>query len=186
MPATDPEVDRQLAALHIRAGSPPDLRERDRALAWLLQNSDRSFPVVLALAEAQPDDLVLLDLLGRYRSPQATAVLLRAFAKEHARLYAASGLGLSPDPAARLALRRALGSSVPGEVVAALSGLGASGDPGVCDDITPLLRAEDAEVRWMAVEVGTRLACLDRATLEAIRRCDPDADVRTLAAGKLR
>jgi hypothetical protein len=38
----------------------------------------------------------------------------------------------------------------------------------------------------MAVEVGTRLECLDRATLEAIGGSDPDADVRALAAEKLR
>jgi hypothetical protein len=92
---------------------------------------------------------------------------------------------MSPDPAARLALRRALDSPDPGEVVAALSGLGASGDTAVCLDITARLGAEDAEVRWMAVEIGTRLACLDRATLEAISGSDPDVTVRALAAEKL-
>jgi hypothetical protein len=182
---TEPEIDRQIAALHIRAGSPADLRQRDHAIDWLLQNADQSFPVVLSRVAAQPDDLALLDLLGRYRRPEATAVLLRAFAHGRARLYAASGLGMSPDPAARLALRRALDSPDPGEVVAALSGLGASGDTAVCLDITARLEAEDAEVRWMAVEIGARLACLDRATLEAISGSDPDVTVRALAAEKL-
>ena len=186
MPPADPEIDRQIAALHIRAGSPADLRQRDHALDWLLQNADRSFPVVLSRAAAQPDDLALLDLLGRYRRPEATAVLLRAFADSRARLYAASGLGMSPDPAARLALRRALDSTDPGEVVAALSGLGASGDKAVCIDVSARLGAENAEVRWMAVEIGARLACLDRATLQAISSSDPDAAVRALAAEKLR
>jgi len=186
MSDTDPEVDRYIRALHIRAGSPPDLRRRAGALAWLLQNPDRSFAVVLARAGAQPNDLVLLDLLGRYRRQEATALLLRAFADARTRLYAASGLGMSPDPAARAALRRALESSDASEVVAALSGLGASGDPAVCGDVAPRLRAENAEVRWMAVEIGARLACLDRAVLEAISVSDPDMDVRALAGAKLR
>jgi HEAT repeat protein len=186
MSITDSEVDHQLAALHIRAGSPPDLRQRDRALAWLLQNADRSFPVVLTRAAAQWDDLVLLDLLGRYRRAESTAVLLRAFSDGRARLQAASGLGMSPDPAARAALRTALESAESGEAAAALSGMGASADPSYCVDIAPQLHAENAEVRWMAVEAGTRLACLDKATLESISHSDADPTVRALAADKLR
>ena len=186
MPPADPEVIRQLAALHIRAGSPPDPRQRDRALAWLLEHADRSLPVALARAEEAPQDAVLVDLLGRLRRPEATALLRRAFADERTRQYAAAGLGLSPDPVARAALRSALDSPNPAEVVAALAGLGASGDPTVCADITPRLHAANAEVRWMAVEAGSRLKCLDRATLEGIVRSDPDASVRALAAERLR
>lgn len=186
MSPADSEVIRQLAALHIRAGSPPDLRQRDRALAWLLEHADRSFPVALSHAEAAPQDVVLVDLLGRYRRPEATAVLRSAFAHEHTRPYAAAGLGLSPDPAARAALRAALDGANPGEVVAALAGLGASGDPAVCTDVAPRLQATNAEVRWMAVDVGARLACLDCATLERIARNDPDASVRLLASEHLK
>ena len=186
MTPTDPDIDRKIAALHIRAGSPADLRQRDGALDWLLRNADRTFPVALARAEAQPHDLVLLDLLGRYRRPAATTVLLRAFTDPRTRLQAASGLGMSPDPAAREALRDALASTDPGDVTAALSGLGASGDGSACADVLPRLSSDNAEVRWMAVEIGSRLACLDRATLEAISVDDPDAAVRALAAGKLR
>lgn len=182
----DPDIDRQIAALHIRAGSPADLRQRDNALDWLLRNADRAFPVVLARAEAQPDDLALLDLLGRYRRPEATTVLLRAFAGPRTRLLAASGLGMSPDPAASLALRRALDSPDPAEVTAALSGLGASGDASACADVLPRLRSDNAEVRWMAVEIGARLACLNKAQLESISLDDSDAAVRALAAEKLR
>lgn len=186
MSTTDSEVDHQLAALHIRAGSPPDLRQRDRALVWLLQNADRAFPRVLARATAEWNDPVLLDLLGRYRRAESTAVLLRAFSDERARLQAASGLGLSPDPAARAALRTALESAESGKAAAALSGMGASGDPSYCVDIASQLHAENAEVRWMAVEAGARLACLGPATLESVSRSDGDAAVRALAADKLK
>lgn len=186
MPPTAAEIDAQLTAVHIRAGSPPDLRQRDQAVAWLLQQADTSFPVVLARAAAQPDDLVLLDLLGRYRRAAATAVLVRAFAQPRARLVAASGLGLSDDPAAHAALLKALRSADPGEVVAALSGLGAGGRTAACGDIMPQLQAVNAEVRWMAVEVGSRLACLDRATLAGLAERDADPAVRRLAAEKLR
>jgi hypothetical protein len=186
MPPADPEVDRQLAALHIRTGSPPDLRGRDRAMTWLLEQAERSFPLVLARAEAAPHDSVLIDLLGRYRRAESTPLLLQAFADERTRPYAAAGLGQSPDPAAHEALRRKLDSAVPAEVVAALSGLAASGDPARCADITPRLQAANAEVRWMALDAASRLACLDRAALENIARSDSDATVRALAAERLR
>ena len=186
MPPTAPEIDRQIADLHIRAGSPADLRQRDRALEWLLHHAGSTFPVVLSRLEGHPDDLVMLDLLGRYRRPEATPLLLRAFDDPRTRLQAASGLGLSPDPAARQALRRALDSADPGDVTAALSGLGAGGDASACADIVPRLGSDNAEVRWMAVEIGARLACLDKATLEALSLNDPDAAVRALAATKLR
>lgn len=186
MTHTDPNIDRQIAALHIRAGSPADLRQRGGAIDWLLRHADRSFPVVLARVEAQPHDLVLLDLLGRYRRPEATPALLRAFGDPQTRLQAASGLGLSPDPVAREALRRALDSTDPGDATAALSGLGASGDASACADIVPRLQSDSVEVRWMAVEIGARLGCLPRDTLEAISVDDPDARVRALAASRLR
>jgi hypothetical protein len=186
LPPADADIDRRIAALHIRAGSPADLRERDRALAWLLERPDRSFPLVLQRAAAAPQDRVLIDLLGRFRRAEATALLRQAFAAAHTRAQAAAGLGLSPDPAARAALRHALGSTDSAEVVAALAGLGASGDPAACADIVPRLEAVDAEVRWMAVEAGSRLGCLDGAVLQAIARDDPDAAVRALAAEKSR
>ncbi len=180
------EIDRQLQALHVRAGSPADLRERDRALDWLLLNAEASFPVVLARVTAQPGDHVLLDLVGRYRRPEATDLLIHAFAKAETRLVAASGLGLSLDPLARSTLRKALGSPDPEIVAAALSGVGAGGDHGSCGDIEAQLKAADASVRWMAVEVGARLGCLERSVLLALAQDDPDADIRELAAEKLR
>lgn len=185
MPPADPEVALQLAALHIRAGSPPDLRQRDRALAWLLENAARAFPVALAAAETAPHDRVLLDLLGRCRRAEATPLLTRAFAVERTRSTAAAGLGMSPDPAARAVLFAALLSADPREVIAGLAGLGASGDRAACAEITPRVTAADAEVRWMAVEAGARLGCLDRAALERIAREDANADVRTLAGRHL-
>jgi hypothetical protein len=102
----DPELDRALATIHLRTGSPPDLRQRDQALTWLLRNEARAFDTVLARALAAPDDAVLIDLLGRYRRAEATPALLRAFDSARARPYAAIGLGQSPDPAAQAALKR--------------------------------------------------------------------------------
>ena len=181
----DPEVVRQIAAIHIRAGSPPDLRQRDRALAWLLAHTDRVLPVAIAQAEAAPLDVVLVDLLGRLRRPEATSLLQRAFADPRTRTYGAAGLGQSPDPEAREVLRRTLDSRDPDEVVAALAGLAASLDPATCADITPRLTATNAEVRWMAVEAAGRIGCLSRDVLERIARTDPDADVRALAQKKM-
>jgi HEAT repeat protein len=181
----DLEVTRQIAALHIRAGSPPDLRQRGRALAWLVAHADRTLPLALVAAEAAPQDVALIDLLGHLRRSEATPLLTRAFGDERTRTYAATGLGMSPDPLARAVLRTALESSDSREVVAALGGLGSSGDPSACGGITPRLKSAHAEVRWMAVEAGCRLGCHSRAVLEDIAQNDPDADVRALAVRRL-
>jgi HEAT repeat protein len=182
----NPDVAKHIDRLRLRAGSPPDLRERGRALAWLLDHADAAFPVALRRAEAEPGDAVLLDLLGRFRRAEATPLLLRAFADARTRLVAASGLGMSPDPGAHAALRRALDSSDPGEVFAALSGIGAGGDTAFCPDVRRQLGAADTDVRWTAVEVGARLGCLEEGELAALSADDPDADIRALAAAKLR
>jgi HEAT repeat protein len=181
----DSEVVRQIAALHIRAGSPPDVRQRDRALEWLVAHVERSLPVALAAAEAAPQDVVLIDLLGQFRRHETTSLLARALADARTRTYAANGLGMSPDPDARDVLRQSMESVDPKVVVSALGGLAASGDPSACADITPKLKADDPEVRWMAVEAGCRLGCLGRARLDDIARHDPDADVRALAVRRL-
>ena len=181
MPASDPDVLRELAAMHIRAGSPADLRQRDRALAWLVEHADRAWPTVLARAEDAPQDAVLIDVLGRLRRPEATALLRRAFASERTRGAAAAGLGMSPDPAARAFLRETLTSSQPPDVVGALAGLGASGDRTACGDVMPQLQSDNAEIRWTAVDAAMRLGCLDAATLDRIARDDPDPDVRARA-----
>jgi len=102
----DSELSRALTAIHLRAGSPPDLRERDRAPAWLLQHEARAFDEVLGRVLAAPDDAVLVDLLGRYRRAEARPALLCAFDSARAQPYAAVGLAQSPDPAARAALVR--------------------------------------------------------------------------------
>jgi hypothetical protein len=180
-PAADPEVLRQLTAVRIRAGSPPDVRQRERALAWLAEHAERAWPTVLARAEASPHDPVLIDVVGRLRRPEATSLLRRAFADEHTRAYAAAGLGLSPDPAARAFLRATLDSPHHAEVVAALTGLGASGDSAVCADVTPRVEADDAEIRWAAVDAAIKAGCLDAAALERLAREDPDPDVRARA-----
>jgi hypothetical protein len=180
------EVGRQIERVRIRAGSPPDLRERDRALAWLLDNADIAFPEVLQRAELNPNDVVLLDLVGRFRRAEATPLLLRAFTDGATRLVAASGLGMSPDSQAHAALRRALGSTDPAEIIPALSGAGAGGDSAFCPDVRRHLAAADGEVRWMAVEIGARLGCLEERELAALCTDDPDSDVRALAGAKLR
>lgn len=178
----DPDLERELAGLHQRAGSPADLRRRDTALKWLLLHSERAFPVALARAEATPGDLPLLDFIGRCRRPEATPFLIKAFAVLATRPLAAAGLGQSPDPAARQALHAALRSSRPGDPAAALAGLGAGGQTEVCPEVITRLHAADAELRWVAVDVGLRLGCIDEATRQTLARDDPDDAVRRRAA----
>lgn len=179
----DEEVERNLAQARIRAGSPPDVRERDRAIAWLLSNADRAFPEVLRRAEASPEDAVMIDLVGRFRRPEAVPLLERAFAQgDRVRPYAAAGLGQSSAPAARAFLVQTLSSSVPAEVAAALGGLEATRDLAVCPDVRTRLDAEDAEIRWSAVHAAASLGCLSAAEIAAIAQGDADAAIRQLAA----
>ncbi len=186
MASGDPEVLRELRVLYIRSGSPPDLRQRDRALTWPLERPKRTLPVALARAREAPHDAVLIDLLGRLRSTEATASLSLAFADPRVRAQAAAGPGMSPDPAARAALMEALGSSDREQVVAALGGLGASADPAECATVLAYLHDADPETRWMALSAATRLGCLERNALEQIAREDPDPTVRALAEERLR
>lgn len=181
-PAMDAEVAKHLSAIHTPGGSETDLRDRQRAIAWLVANADRSFLPALGAAESTPQDAALIDLLARYRRKEATPVFVRAFALgDPTRRYAAAGLGMSPDPAARAALIALLESKVAAEVEAALAGLEASGDAKECPRIVAHLKSASVEVRWRAVHAGATLGCLKKTELEAIARDDADALVRDVA-----
>ena len=182
-PTTDAEVSRHLAAARTTRGSPPDVRERDRAVAWLLAHADVAFPIVLESARGKPADATLIELLGWFRRAEATPVLLQAFGGDAwVRQYAAGALGASPDPAARVALVTSLNSTDAGVVVAALAGLGASTDPAACAHVLPHIRSPGVEIRWMAVHAAATLGCIGRAELAEIANMDTDATVRALAA----
>ena len=181
-PDMDAEVAKHLRAIHTPGGSETDMRDRQRAIAWLVANADRSFLPALAAAESAPHDAALIDLLARYRRKEATPVFVRAFALgDPARRFAAAGLGMSPDPAARAALVALLASKVAAEVEAALAGLEASGDAKECPRIVEHLKSSSVEVRWRAVHAGAALGCLKKTELEAIARDDADAVVRDAA-----
>jgi HEAT repeat protein len=65
---------------------------------------------------------------------------------------------------------------------AALDGLRARGARDACPAIVTATGHASAEVRYVAVEVGAALGCLDRARLGALATGDPDPDVRKRAA----
>jgi hypothetical protein len=176
------ELEDNLAAARLPGGAPPDLRRHENALAWLLAHPEEAFPRVLAAVESDPSDVVLVDLLGRFRQPGATHALKAAFAAgDPARRYAAAGLGQSPDPAARAFLMATLDGDR-GAVVAGLAGLGVSGDPSACAAVRSKLGAVEGEVRWAAVDAGKRLGCVTPAELKRIALEDADPDVRKLAS----
>jgi len=179
-PTADPELERQLRLSRPKGGHPADVRERDRAVAWLLEHPERAYPTVLARATTSPGDASLIELLGRFRKVESTSVLMQAFQRpEPVRRYAAAALGLSPDPEARKALIEALAE--PSTQVAAIAGLEASGDATLGPRIRELLRSPTAEVRWVAVHACKSLGCISEQELSELARGDADPSVRELA-----
>ncbi len=183
-PGRDEEVEMHLRFALDQSGGDADVRERERAAAWLVEHADRAYGRVLEATEAEPDNERLIEILGRFERAESTP-LLRA-GLERGNQTAAVALGMSGDPAARKALLDGIASATPRVVVAAVDGLRARADRADCARITALVSHPDHEVRWMVVYAGAELGCFDRAALEAIARTDKDKEVRKLAGERAR
>jgi hypothetical protein len=164
-------------------GAPPDVRGRLAATAWLLDHAAEAYPIVLGMAMAPDADAAVIELLGRFRRPESTDLLVAALdASAAVTRAAAAALGTSPDPDAAAALVAAVRGGSRQQRVAALDGLGASGQEVHCDLVRACLSDDDTEIRWMATHAAARLRCVSMAELRAIAADDVDHDVRALAA----
>ena len=177
----DPELDGRIAMLELPLGGEPDVRERERAAEWLLDNADRAYPELLARAKAGhagPAGIELLARFGRGDSVPVLAVLLEAMDPQG--MAAARALAAHPDPAALAALRAALRSGGDRAVLAA-DALGARGDASACPELEAAATDDDERLRYHAIQAAGALDCLSSARLEEIAASDSDADVRELA-----
>jgi hypothetical protein len=179
----DQEVATQIMLLETPFGDPQHLRERDLAAAWLVANSQRSYPRLLAGLEDASAGPAILELIPRFQRAESIPLLKRLMAGPEPPAWAAGqALALHPQPEAGVALRQALESPNPGVVVIAADALGTRGDLNDCAALAKILNAANPRVRYHAVQASAKLACLKRDVLEGMARSDVDADVRSLAA----
>jgi len=139
-------------------------RDRERALAVLLDHPDEAHPRLLALLEemgpgANPAPVIAaLPLFGRAESVPALDRLLRE-GSEATAMSAAAALARHPLPAAGDALRAALRDDRAETAAAAADGLLERGDAAACPDLLAALEHPDREVRYRARQAADGLGC---------------------------
>lgn len=182
---TSDELERQIRALVSPGGHEADLRDRDRALAFLLAHPDEAHPRLLAMLDPQgyvPVAVVnAIPLFGRAESVPVLDKLMREGA-ELISMSAGQALGRHPHPESLTTLLRGLAHERDETKVAALEGLTTRGDRSVCSALRPLLDHTSYEVRYHAVKAAALLGCLDAENLKQIAENDTEQDIRDLAS----
>jgi HEAT repeat protein len=173
-------ADAAIDATRSRTGSRAELRRRDEAIAWLLEQPG-GFAAVRRRVEANPVDALMIELLGRFVRLEAEPLLRGAFADARTRRAAAPGLGRLDSETTRELLRDAARGPDPAKSCDALAGLAAGGSEAACPTLLEALDSVNVEVRWTALSLGLELGCVDAARREAIAATDPDPKVRELA-----
>jgi HEAT repeat protein len=183
MNAPDPDVETQIMLLETPFGGGPHDRERQRAAQWLLDNSERAYPILLARAREGTATAAIVELLGEFGRADSVPVLAeRLDADEPMGRAAALSLAANSDPSALTVLREGLGQGGD-RAVRCADGLGARGDAAACDDLRRAAADPDARLRYHALAAATspRLACLSDDELAVIENSDADPEVSALA-----
>jgi HEAT repeat protein len=177
----DREVETQLMLLETPFGGGPHERERRRAAQWLLTNSERSYPVLLARAREGRATAAVVELLGEYGRADSVPVLAELLdAEEPLGRAAANGLAANSDPSALAALREAL-SAGGDRGTRSADALGARGDPATCPELRAAAAGPDARLRFHAIAAASRVGCFTDAELEEIETREGDEEIRQLA-----
>jgi len=184
---TDAELDAQLMLLESPLGGDPDVRERERAAAWLLAHPDVAHPALLALVAGGRAGPAAVELLGRFGDPASVAPLAALVgAAEPTGRAAAQALASHPAQAALDALSAALAAGGDGAPRAA-DALAARGDVGACPALRTAVGSADAVLRYHALQAAGALGCLPPdEELAVLAEADADADVRELARSLIR
>jgi len=179
----DTELETQIMLLQSPFGDESHLRGREAAARWLVEQADRAYPRLLAMAragEAGPAVVELLPAFGRAESVGVLEALLAG--PERLAGVAGQALARHHGPEALAALRRAVELGAPEAAVAAADGIATRRDPAACPELTKAATREDARVRYHAVQAAGSLGCFSRAALTTLANQDPDTEVRALAA----
>ena len=183
----DEEVETQIMLLETPYGDGPHLRERETAAAWLVAHAERAYPRLLKLLDQDRAGVGAIELLPSFNRAESIPSLARLLAgPEQTAWIAGQALAKHPHETAGEVLRRALASPDLEVVIIALDALAIRGDPADCAAVASAAAAEDARVRYHAVQAAGTLDCLERSTLESIAHTDASADVRDLAARLLK
>lgn len=175
------ELESRLALLELPLGGDPDIREKERAAAWLLDHADDTYPELLTRAQDGRAGPATVELLGRFGRPDSVPVLAGLLAIDDIQgVAAARALTTHPAPEAHDALLEALRAGGSPAVLAA-DALGARGDDRACADLAQAATDADARLRYHAVQAAGSLGCLTPERLQELEAADPDPDVRDLA-----
>jgi HEAT repeat protein len=180
------ELKQQIRALVSPGGHEADLRDRDRALAFLLVHADEAHPRLLALLDPQAGfiPVAVVNAMPLFGRPESVPVLEKIM-REGAELISMSAgqaLARHPRPESLAALMRGLEANRDETKVAALDGLMTRGDKTVCPAVQQLLDHASYEVRYHAVNVAAHLGCLSSENLRHIAESDSEQDIRELAS----
>jgi HEAT repeat protein len=170
MTAGDHDVETQLMLLETPFGGGPHDRERQRAAAWLLANSERAYPVLLARVRERRAGAAIVELLGEFGRADSVPLLADLLdADEPMGRAAAQSLASNADPSALAVLREGLGKGGD-RAVRCADALGARGDAAACPELRAAAAQSDARLRYHAIAaaVSPQLGCLSDDELAEI------------------
>jgi hypothetical protein len=183
----DAELETQIVLLESPLGGEPDIRERERAAAWLLAHPERAYPALLANAAEGVAGPASIELLGRFGNADSVVVLAGLLgAPEPTGRAAAQALAEHSAPEALDALRAGLREGGDAAVRCA-DALAVRGDAAACPALREAATSADAVLRYHAVQAAASpaLQCLGAAELSDLAASDADPDVRALARSLL-
>lgn len=180
------ELELNIQALLAPYGDVGHLRDRERALAYLLAHADEAHPRLLGLLSPSSDcrnQDAVINALPSFAKPESIPVLeeVMQMAPEAISLSAGQALARHPDQAAAEALIRGLGSSRNDAVISSADGLLIRGEKSSCGPLMEIMDHPDREVRYRALQAAGGLGCLTKVQLQHLAANEPEQMIRDLA-----
>lgn len=188
--ALEREIDQSFEYLMSPLGGEPHVRERERAIAFMLAHPQLSHPRLLAALKAKPTALdapVMIELLPAFGLNDSIPMLeeIMMLGAEIVSRSAGLALGRHPSKRAHEALLRGLKSPRAESIVGAAAGLAVQTSQRPCDALAGLSNHEDPIVRYHVIQAAAKLKCIAVHELTKIAAEDPDDNIRSLAANLL-
>ncbi|HEV7684675.1 MAG TPA: hypothetical protein VGO68_21375 [Pyrinomonadaceae bacterium] len=184
--ASDAEIERRLHELMSPIGGGPHLRDRERALDFLLEHAEQSHPRLLTALRANPTALnapAIIEVLPLFGLEDSLPLLEEIMFLGAEIISRSAGLALGRHPSAEAgpALLRGLQSEQAETIISAADGLAMRTDINACDELVDQLRHDNATVRHHVLQAADKLRCVGPTELANLAAVDPDVDVRSLA-----
>lgn len=181
------DIERNIRLAVNPSGSVPDLRARDRAAGFLLDQGDLAYRSLAEILLEKPDCFEasrLIELIGFFKRDESATLLKPFLLQGRPGTARAAGMALAAlkCSTASLVLKEGLLSDVPETRISAIDGVRLSGDTSWCPLLAGLVQDSDPNIRYYAVNSAATLGCLDAGRLKDIRDQDDDENVRQLAS----